>query len=733
MPNWKRKPILIPAACLALLLLILTLLPVLIRHLATDWLHEHGIPAATIRNVDLNLFNGTFAIDDVKAGKGLNIGRLSADFDWWPLVHGQLAIRSIELRDTHLKLVQRQDGWLPVGLTLPAGEPETQTTPSETSEVPLQPILHAIELRNIQIEAEGKTLKLALPLEHLTLKLARLRNDGSQQLALALQTGAMQFRGMGYAADNAGVHLQAEIDLPRLDETLPEKLAATVAHAHLGLLKLSDTAHHAEASVERIDINKARWRDNTLTADSVKVGNTKLQGAPGTIAIDSVNFRELSSKPQRTTLAGLDIRGIRSRLGGQDGKGSQADIGQLKATTFSIDNSGATLADLAIADADIRLLRNRDGKLALPATATHPDEKTAEQPAAATSATADTPFRLGIEKLGIASGSRFSMRDESVKPPFETGMSVEQFSISPIHWPADQPSEIDLRLKTGGQGTLTVKGTLLPEPENPAANLSLQVKSLDMAQLSRYAEAHFGQAIRTGQMDVQSKIKIANRQIDAGNQLTFRKLVLKPAGEKTGGETNELGMPLDMALDMLRDGRGDIALKVPVSGKIDDPDINLNDAINQALMSAIQAGALQYAAQLLQPYGSLLTAAKLVGKVAGEAAKPRLTPVTFAGQSADLSPQMQAYTDKVAKLLKAKPFRLEVCGIATRGEAGPDPKAGLPRTLNDEALLKLAASRSGKVIQRLGSQGVEPERLFHCRDRLDEGNKAQPRVELILD
>ena len=125
-------------------------------------------------------------------------------------------------------------------------------------------------------------------------------------------------------------------------------------------------------------------------------------------------------------------------------------------------------------------------------------------------------------------------------------------------------------------------------------------------------------------------------------------------------------MPLDTALDTLRDKNNTIKLEIPVAGNVNDPKFSVNDAISQALAKGVQKGALSYLTLALQPYGTLITAAKYAGEAA---TRVRLNPVQFEpGQSA-LDDSDREYLDKVAKVLKDRPkIAIKLCGVA----ASPD-------------------------------------------------------------
>lgn len=277
------------------------------------------------------------------------------------------------------------------------------------------------------------------------------------------------------------------------------------------------------------------------------------------------------------------------------------------------------------------------------------------------------------------------------------------------------------------------------------------LKDGNLSRLSGYIEEDFGRSIKTGQFNLDSEIHIGNNRINAKNRMLIRKLELggSKQADKAGKKVSLAGgMSIDMALDMLRDSDDNIELDMPVSGPLDDPDINPGDIINKALLSSLSTGAVTYAALILQPYGSMILAADIAKEFIEDAIKPKLTPIVFDERTVILSPQMTNYIAKIAILMKKKDLRLQVCGFATRieGEAVMQPvstdhaeqgkamaSVGNP-VLDDTQLLELAQQRSDVVMAALRERNIVASRLFNCRPQIDESNnQVQPRVDLLLD
>ena len=121
---------------------------------------------------------------------------------------------------------------------------------------------------------------------------------------------------------------------------------------------------------------------------------------------------------------------------------------------------------------------------------------------------------------------------------------------------------------------------------------------------------------RTGQYDHDIELELKQQQLEMKNVLKLRHLQLAAVDAQSARPMDEqLDLPLSMALDMLRDGDGQIALDVPVKGRLDDPGVGLNSIVSSAFGSALKRGSVGYLKYALQPYGAVFMAADyLVGQ-----------------------------------------------------------------------------------------------------------------------
>jgi outer membrane protein OmpA-like peptidoglycan-associated protein len=215
------------------------------------------------------------------------------------------------------------------------------------------------------------------------------------------------------------------------------------------------------------------------------------------------------------------------------------------------------------------------------------------------------------------------------------------------------------------------------------------------------------------------------------------------------GLASKLPVPMDVALDTLRDKNNTIKLNIPIKGDADQPEFDISDAINQAVAKAVVLGASTYLKYVLQPYGSLL----MVAEYAGEAAtRVRLDPIEFEPGQAALDDTDRDYLSKVAQILKDRPqIAIKLCGVAVKRDAlhlqqqrSKDKKEKSDKSgsmaeipVDTEQLRTLAEQRAAAVKDYLIEHFQAPaNRIVGCRPRIetDESEKTDriPRTDILI-
>ena len=375
----------------------------------------------------------------------------------------------------------------------------------------------------------------------------------------------------------------------------------------------------------------------------------------------------------------------------------------------------------------------------------------------------DVKFGMRIGSLEIVGDSVLHFEDETVSPPFRTDVRLKEARVTDINSEKpDQASPITLEAESRKYTRLKLQGNVQPFAERISMDLNGKIKAVELPPLSSYAVKTLGYNLISGEMDADIDLKITVGKLQGEGDLKFYNPIVEAVDpEKMKSEAGR-PIPLQSALEVLRDNDNDVRLKIPISGDVSDPKFSISDAINQALIKGLTMGTLSYMKYMLGPYGMAIGIVELGAKIGQKVLTGiRLKPVDFQPGASGLDPVAMEYLDKVAAILKEKKdLRLRLCGWATESDrTGPRegaPKAAAPSgsepletksapgsqsdaqkesrfPLSEEAMLTLAEQRAAQIEDILVRQhGIKDKRIFICTPEIDENPEAKPRVEIVF-
>ena len=169
-----------------------------------------------------------------------------------------------------------------------------------------------------------------------------------------------------------------------------------------------------------------------------------------------------------------------------------------------------------------------------------------------------------------------------------------------------------------------------------------------------------GTGLASGQLKLKTSFELANDVLDMENTLTLKKLKTEMISPELAAELdNELPIPLDSALSILRDNKGNIELDIPLNGPVADLNVGISDILVTALSKAIVPAASGYLMYTLGPYGALAYVGMKVGE---KMLQVTLPPVVFVQQEISITEEHAKYLERVATILQDKPETdLQIC------------------------------------------------------------------------
>ncbi len=320
------------------------------------------------------------------------------------------------------------------------------------------------------------------------------------------------------------------------------------------------------------------------------------------------------------------------------------------------------------------------------------------------------------------SNSTIQVIEKHPQADIQIDLSELQLSIDAIDTSnTNQPSTLALSTNYKEFGKIEGNGssTLL----DPAADtkFTLTTNQVDLISISPIVESALGRSIDSGLLGSESNIVIQQRELDVKNKLRLDQLQLATLENQEGDEDLlELGIPLNTALNLLRDKNDRIQLELPVSGSIDDPTFKLQPIVNKALLKSIQTGVMTQVGPLL--------AVSALGKARDLKDALSLKPIDFSNGSSELN---EAANDNILKLTqlmqKREKISIRLCPRITP-EENLSPQDSDTGKLSDTGK-KLGEERLAIIKQSLLSADINGQRIVPCAAKMIEEPGQTPYVQ----
>lgn len=372
-------------------------------------------------------------------------------------------------------------------------------------------------------------------------------------------------------------------------------------------------------------------------------------------------------------------------------------------------HASAVIEDLAVSMADIKIPALSEG-LSLAADTTFTVSQLSYEPEQFTL----RDLTVRAESIEIIEGS--------VEPAAKIQLSELEASVDGFGQP-EKVSEVTLQSNVGDYGSIILEGNMSLSPPGLTPNSSgeagnkvnamatVKVKQLDLLPFSGFSKQYLGRHIDSGALTLDMDIKIEEDNLNSLVEMSAHQFYLGgDYGVENSTFLDELGMPVNTILSLLRDSNDTISLKVPLKGDLNNPQVRIGGIINKALLSATQS-------MLITQFGPL-AAISVASKTLDFADSLKLKPILFSPSSTDIEGSEFAKLEVLTELLQKRPsLTMKTCGYAVSTDL-------------DEDRLSLAEKRADVVKKALINIGAEAGQLIACAAKLDEEEGAEPRVVL---
>jgi len=290
-------------------------------------------------------------------------------------------------------------------------------------------------------------------------------------------------------------------------------------------------------------------------------------------------------------------------------------------------------------------------------------------------------IRIGTVTL---QGGKMVFSDQHLPAPFTTTFYNLGGRVSGLSSDESKAADVDLRGNLENHSPLSITGSINPLRKDLFVNLTIDFSDIELTPTTPYTGTYLGYAVDKGKLSLKLKYHIENKQLTSENKIFFDQLTF---GKKVESD-KATGLPVRLAVALLKDRKGEIHLDLPVTGRTDDPKFSIWGLVFQVLKNLLVKAATSPFALIQAAFGG----------------KEDFSVVTFSPGSAQLTPPEQEKLLTLAKAIQDRPgLNVEITGYVDR-EKDPEGyrKELLLKKMRTEKFLALVKERSN-------SPGQTPE------------------------
>lgn len=319
------------------------------------------------------------------------------------------------------------------------------------------------------------------------------------------------------------------------------------------------------------------------------------------------------------------------------------------------------IGEIALSDFYSRLIVDESGKVNL----THIVKKDDKAEAAKTTPEPEKkPMPLRIARVTLQGGT-VNFSDRYIKPNYSAYLSKVNGRVTGLSSAADTVADLDVKA-VYDTAPVNIAAKLNPFAAKAYLDLIAEVNGVELTSMSTYAAKYAGYAIDKGKLSLAVKYKLENNQLNAENRLFLDQLTF---GEKVDSPT-ATKLPVQLAVSLLKNNKGEIDINLPISGSLDDPEFSVGGIIVKVIINL-------FVKAVTSPFA-------LLGSMFGSGGE-ELSNVQFVAGKDTLDTNSQKRLENLAKALSERAaLKLEITGRA-------DPET------DKEGLKRVAMERAMKV------------------------------------
>ncbi|TAK56381.1 MAG: DUF748 domain-containing protein [Bacteroidetes bacterium] len=318
--------------------------------------------------------------------------------------------------------------------------------------------------------------------------------------------------------------------------------------------------------------------------------------------------------------------------------------------------------------------------------------------------------------------SSMNFSDLSLLPNFSTGIQELNGSIKELSSEKLSHAAVALEGRVDKYAPVTIKGEINPLSDEVYTDILMKFQNIELTTFTPYSAKFAGYKIDKGKLSLELQYKLNQNHLNGENKVIVDQLTL---GEAVEGP-DVTGLPVKLAIALLKDTRGVIDLDLPIEGSLDDPDFAVFPVVMKVLVNLVTKA-------VTAPF-------KLLGSLFGGSDED-LSYVQFPAGLSELSSDQASKLGNLAKALAERPeLQLDIRGVASDSS---DRLALAMVSLTNKIRDSLAArtqresftpAEQDRLLQLYRTTfSRSPDSLITASERTGALSSAEQKRKIILD
>ncbi|MEH0022301.1 MAG: DUF748 domain-containing protein [Desulfobacter sp.] len=199
-----------------------------------------------------------------------------------------------------------------------------------------------------------------------------------------------------------------------------------------------------------------------------------------------------------------------------------------------------------------------------------------------------TPPEVNIGTITIQ-GGHVNFTDYFTTPNFTANMTGIAGSVTGLSSQGQAPAEVRLKGTHGRHSPLDIAGRIDLLKKERFVDATVSFKNIELPEFNAYAMKYLGYKIDKGKLVLDLNYNIRGNALSSQNRLFFDQLTL---GDRVDSK-DATSLPVQLAISLLKNARGEIDLDLPVKGNLDDPEFSYGSVVvktfQNLILSVVQA------------------------------------------------------------------------------------------------------------------------------------------------